>query len=124
FFELGYFGDENTPFDGVKAVPANTHIKVENHKVTYNDIDDSYHKTTTFDLDENHLEDIVNTLLNSFNILSNLDTVNIGLTGGKDSRLILLSLLEQGFKVNAFTNGFEDHPDVLIAQELANHLKV
>src|SRR5699024_1170936 len=23
FFELGYFGDENTPFDGVKAVPAN-----------------------------------------------------------------------------------------------------
>ena len=124
FFELGYFGDENTPFDGVKAVPANTHIKVENHKVTYKDIDDSYHQTTTFDLDENHLEDIVNTLLNSFNILTNLDTVNIGLTGGKDSRLILLSLLEQGFKVNAFTNGFEGHPDVLIAQELANHLKV
>lgn len=121
FFELGYFGDETTPFRGVTALPPNTHITIENHTVIYQKIDNSYDNPMTLRLDKETNERLVSTLLNSFNILPELESVKIGLTGGKDSRLILLSLLEKGYNVNAFTNGFEDHPDVIIAKLLAKH---
>src|SRR5699024_3621816 len=47
---------------------------------------------------------------------------NIGVTGGKDSRLALLGLLEAGYNVNTNTRGFLDNPDVKMAEKITKKL--
>ena len=48
--------------------------------------------------------------------------VELSLTGGKDSRLIAAALVKAGVPVVARTHGFEDHPDVVVAAEIARLL--
>ncbi len=48
--------------------------------------------------------------------------VQLSLTGGKDSRLIAAALAAAGVPVAASTHGFADHPDVLVAAEVARRL--
>jgi Asparagine synthase len=43
----------------------------------------------------------------------------LSLTGGKDSRLVAAALVKAGVPVRARTHGFADHPDVVIAAEVA-----
>jgi hypothetical protein len=50
--------------------------------------------------------------------------VELSLTGGKDSRLIAAALVKGGVPVTAVTHGFADHPDVVIAAEIARRLGV
>jgi hypothetical protein len=48
--------------------------------------------------------------------------VELSLTGGKDSRLIAAALVKAGVPVVARTHGFGDHPDVVVAAEIARLL--
>ena len=48
--------------------------------------------------------------------------VELSLTGGKDSRLIAAALVRAGVPVVARTHGFADHPDVVVAAEIARRL--
>jgi len=48
--------------------------------------------------------------------------VELSLTGGKDSRLIAAALVKAGVPVVARTHGFADHPDVVVAAEIARRL--
>jgi Asparagine synthase len=48
--------------------------------------------------------------------------VELSLTGGKDSRLIAAALVAAGVPVVARTHGFADHPDVVVAAEIARRL--
>ena len=50
--------------------------------------------------------------------------VELSLTGGKDSRLIAAALVEAGVPVVARTHGFADHPDVVVAAEIARRLGI
>ena len=50
--------------------------------------------------------------------------VQLSLTGGKDSRLIAAALVKAGVPVTAVTHGFADHPDVVVAAEIARRLGV
>jgi len=50
--------------------------------------------------------------------------VELSLTGGKDSRLIAAALVAAGVPVAASTHGFADHPDVLVATEVARCLGI
>ena len=50
--------------------------------------------------------------------------VQLSLTGGKDSRLIAAALVKAGVPVTAVTHGFPDHPDVVVAAEIARRLGV
>jgi hypothetical protein len=50
--------------------------------------------------------------------------VELSLTGGKDSRLIAAALVTAGVPVTAHTHGFADHPDVVVAAEVARRLGV
>ena len=50
--------------------------------------------------------------------------VELSLTGGKDSRLIAAALVSAGVPVVARTHGFADHPDVLVAAEIARRLGI
>jgi hypothetical protein len=50
--------------------------------------------------------------------------VELSLTGGKDSRLIAAALVAAGVPVVARTHGFDDHPDVIVAAEIARRLGI
>ena len=50
--------------------------------------------------------------------------VELSLTGGKDSRLIAAALVKAGVPVVARTHGFADHPDVVVAAEIARRLGI
>ena len=50
--------------------------------------------------------------------------VELSLTGGKDSRLVAAALVKAGVPVRAQTHGFADHPDVVIAAEVARVLGI
>jgi hypothetical protein len=50
--------------------------------------------------------------------------VELSLTGGKDSRLIVAALVKAGVPVLARTHGFADHPDVVVAAEIARRLGI
>ena len=50
--------------------------------------------------------------------------VQLSLTGGKDSRLVAAALLKAGVPVTAVTHGFADHPDVVVAAEIARRLGI
>jgi len=52
------------------------------------------------------------------------ETVELSLTGGKDSRLIAAALVTAGVPVVARTHGFADHPDVVVAAEIAQRLRI
>jgi hypothetical protein len=50
--------------------------------------------------------------------------VQLSLTGGKDSRLIAAALVTAGVPVTGVTHGFADHPDVVVAAEIARRLGI
>ena len=52
------------------------------------------------------------------------EPVELSLTGGKDSRLIAAALVKAGVPVVARTHGFDDHPDVVVAAEIARRLGI
>lgn len=50
--------------------------------------------------------------------------VQISLTGGKDSRIVVGALVAAGVPVQARTHGFAGHPDVVLAAEIASRLGI
>jgi hypothetical protein len=52
------------------------------------------------------------------------EPVELSLTGGKDSRLVLAALVRAGVPVRAKTHGFPQHPDVTVAAEIARRLGI
>src|SRR5699024_379066 len=63
--------------------------------------------------------------LKAFDVVPERDKPHhIGLTGGKDSRLIALGLIAKDIPFHSYTKGFDDHPDVIIAKQLAEKLHI
>jgi hypothetical protein len=52
------------------------------------------------------------------------EPVELSLTGGKDSRLVAAALVAAGVPVRAKTHGFPQHPDVVVAAEVARLLGI
>jgi hypothetical protein len=52
------------------------------------------------------------------------EPVELSLTGGKDSRLIAAALVSAGIGVHAKTHGFDSHPDVVVAGQVARVLGI
>jgi len=124
FFEQGYFADENTPFKNVVSLPPNTHVQI-NKQVSYVDLDNTYDTAFQGQPTEDFFKEISTNFLNSFDIVQDKSkTIHSGLTGGKDSRLVLLALIDKGFNIQTHTTGFPDHPDVIVAQQLAELLEI
>jgi asparagine synthase (glutamine-hydrolysing) len=52
------------------------------------------------------------------------EPVQLSLTGGKDSRLVAAALVVAGIPVHAKTHGFPEHPDVIVAADVAKQLGI
>jgi hypothetical protein len=57
-------------------------------------------------------------------LVKTAEPVELSLTGGKDSRLVAAALVAAGVPVVGRTHGFADHPDVVVAAEIARRLGI
>ncbi|MBX4152345.1 hypothetical protein [Paenibacillus lautus] len=120
FLYKGYFPSKGTPFLGVTETPIYSELTVENGKINISSIDDCKESFFTIDPDEAYYDMLTQTLLNATKIFKGKNSsVELGLTGGRDSRMIFLSLLKNGFDIKLKTSGYADSPDVIVSKQIA-----
>ena len=123
FLNNGFFCDEKTPFKDVQVLEPNSKITVENLRVKVSPIDDFFDSVYRVDPDNDFYDRITNDFLESFEVLKRHDLVyKMGLTGGKDSRLVAAAMSKIGLEAEVHTNGFNETPDVIVAKLLAEKL--
>ncbi|HXT88044.1 MAG TPA: asparagine synthase-related protein, partial [Trebonia sp.] len=107
-----------TPFAGVAAVGPSTTLHLLDGAVTRP-------ATPAYDKALPGARGVAEALTAAVLPLREADTpVQVSLTGGKDSRLIAAALVKAGVPVTAKTHGFDDHPDVVVAAEIARRLGI
>ena len=110
-----------TPFRGVSAVGRSTTLCLRNGTLTRT------HATAPTDpaSPAASAADVADALVAAVEPLKEEGRpVELSLTGGKDSRMVAAALVKAGVPVLAHTHGFADHPDVVIAAEVARRLGV
>jgi hypothetical protein len=113
-----------TPFSGVSALPGSTAVHLLNGELTRL-------RTPAGAGDDPHggsvagARAVAEGLVAAVAHLADVgQPVELSLTGGKDSRLIAAALVKAGVPVVARTHGFADHPDVVVAAEIARRLGI
>jgi asparagine synthase (glutamine-hydrolysing) len=116
-FNAGYCVTERTAFEGVRALGAGRTLRVSSARLALADHDVVGATVTA--------GQIASALLDSVAPLAVLDhPVSLGLTGGRDSRLIAALLTRAGVPVTARTSGLPDDPDVIVATQVADVLGI
>ena len=109
-----------TPFAGVRALGPATTCRAAGGEITETD----HGRLSTPDPgDPGAAAQVAEALVQAVTPLRDAPgPVELSLTGGKDSRLIAAALARAGVAVHARTYGFPDHPDVVIAAQVAREL--
>ncbi len=126
FISAGYFGSDQTPYRGVTALPPLTTVFYDGAELHRASIDLADLKDDGRSHEE-ILEACADALAASVRPLVDLpEPVELGLTGGKDSRLLLAALLNAGARPKCHTNskGPANRADVWVARTLAERLVV
>ncbi|MEV0970267.1 asparagine synthase-related protein [Microtetraspora glauca] len=120
----GYFLSDETPFEGVRALPPASTLEIRDgtRKITSIALPRSGPVPESRRRKRDAIEELAEALTETVRPLT--EQVNLALTGGRDSRLMaaLLHAAEVPFRVT--TNGLDDHPDVVIARQIAAKLGV
>ena len=124
FLMNGYFADESTLFKGVRLVPPNSVMDIDMEGISIQYIDDSLDEMFTIKPNKEINNTIRENYIDAFKAVPKTSSINIGVTGGKDSRLALLGLLEAGYDIKTNTRGFLDNPDVIVAEKLTKKLNL
>lgn len=125
FINNGFYCDENTPFKGVNVLERNSRLNVVGNEVSIHQVDDFNNLMYTLDPSKNYYDEITELFLDSFSYFKKHDTDYIlGLTGGKDSRLVVSAMDYLGLNVGTITSGFPDNPDAIVASRIAKTLNI
>ncbi|GIH72199.1 asparagine synthase-related protein [Sphaerimonospora thailandensis] len=125
----GYFLSDETPFEGVAALPPSSTLEVRDgtgheriRRITTVPLPTAGPVPTSSRGRRAAIEGLAEALVETVRPLT--DQVNLALTGGRDSRLMAALLHAAGVPFRATTNGLDDHPDVVIARRIAAKLGV
>ena len=115
---VGYPLGNTTPFSGVRALACAESLRLKDGSpVRYADEHADPGPVV------GTIEAVADALISAVAPLATVP-VEMSLTGGKDSRLVVAALSAAGIRFRARTHGFEDHPDVIVAALIANRLGV
>ena len=125
FASAGYYVSEYTPFKDVNVMPINSELQLKNGKMKISSIDDTAQLIgTKKNPTSADYYDLAQALIDSTDGIDTSAQISLALTGGKDSRLLAAVFSAAGYPIETFTNGFENHPDVIVAKRVAKHLGV
>ena len=119
----------NTVFQDVKLLEPGTYIKIPNHKPIisdfewqiYSPFDDSKENIQPYHYDIAH-----DKLLSYFKSLNSLLTepVELWVSGGKDSRVVLAYAAKANLNCTALTSGYSSSPEPSCAAEICKHFNI
>lgn len=128
---IGFRIGEGSVYQGVKRLSQGSHLKLCGNDVQELESAFPFNPVKETPPDENELNKV---LCDSIHICSeNLKTVfakenkiQLPITGGKDSRLVLAIAIQAGLKdrLELYTIGDQDHPDVIVARRIALALNI
>ena len=132
----GYISTHRTPFSDIKKLPIGSifsidkHLNIKEKKTTYNDLKKPLFKNNfkdnPIDAYEEQFDSITN-YMHKFKQHYNNLKLNVPLSGGKDSRLILAFLLKAGLKDDIdkiWTRGTLYSPEVISSQHICKELNL
>ncbi|MFF0308184.1 asparagine synthase-related protein [Streptosporangium sp. NPDC004379] len=124
---IGYFLSDETPFDGVGALPPAAEIRVAagRRTVTVAPLPEARPRPASRRAMRAQVNELADALLAAVEPLrGTTEPVRLSLTGGRDSRLLAALLHRAGIPFTAATAGEDDHPDVVLARRVASALGV
>lgn len=129
---VGYIIGNGTSTKQIKRLEQGAYIEVQNGQLKIHENNlfmfNSQDIKEQVEKDEDAFinESIEHCVKNISVILEKNPTAAVPLSGGKDSRAVLALILRAGQHktINAYTNGVETHPDVIVAKEIAEHYGV
>ncbi|GAA2089002.1 asparagine synthase-related protein [Actinomadura alba] len=122
----GFFASEETPFQGVSALP-NSGTLIARHgtalKVVERELPEQGPVPRSRSEARARIEPLAEALLAACVPFRQHDRpVQLALSGGRDSRLIAAALSAQDIPFVGATHGFADHPDVVLSKRVADAL--
>jgi hypothetical protein len=121
FLSVGYYANEDTPFWGVRVLPPNSRLRASRVAVTVGPLDEFDRSCGSIVPSDEDYDALAALLAASVRPLRGSDVL-LRLSGGKDSRLAAAALRAAGVEFTAWTDGFPDHPDVVVATRIAEIL--
>ena len=116
----------DTPFIGTQVLPANTLATATIDGLRQEAVDDGLKRLclSTNEPTEAYYDDLSQALLEAAQTFADGTPYAMGLSGGRDSRLLLSSLLAANVDISVQVNGFPEDADVVIAQRIAKAAQV
>lgn len=125
FINNGYYSSDFTPYKDISIMPQNSQLKITDSGLEITSIDDAVDNGNKYIPTSEFYDELAQSLIDSVKGLKDKAIhINLGLTGGRDSRLLAATLKCAGIDFETYTFGFLDHPDVIIAKQIASILNI
>lgn len=127
FYGQGFHVLETTPFDGIQVVPANSFMTCSDAGVDISQCSDILDSFSSLPPSDELYDRLAGILSNSVAVrpyFNDSHDIDIGITGGRDSRLLFAALKKSGADFTSHTIGRNGHPDVVIGKLIAAHLNI
>lgn len=125
FMSKGYIATKGTAFMGVTEMPIYSELKISPDGISISSIEELNNEYFTLPLTDELCDEITHELLKAAQVIKPLSMhAKIGLTGGKDSRMMVLAMNKVGADIETETIGYEDTPDVVVAKKVAETLGI
>ncbi|WP_188196530.1 asparagine synthase-related protein [Nonomuraea sp. SYSU D8015] len=123
----GYFLSDETPYRGVTALGPSSIVTVKGGRrsIVTRSLPPAEPMPASARAKRRAISQLGDALVAAVEPLRTVSaSVNLALTGGRDSRLMAALLHAARVPFRATTNGLDTHPDVIIARAIAAHLRI
>ncbi|XVQ10481.1 asparagine synthase-related protein [Spirillospora sp. CA-255316] len=124
----GFFTNDETPFAGVRALPAASELTVRRGgrlEISRGDLPRAAPAPAGARQARKRVGRLAEALVVAAAPLArHREPVHLALSGGRDSRLMAAVLKAAGVPIRAITHGLADDPDVVLARRIARRLRV
>ncbi len=121
FLMAGFPATNKTPFRGVSLLPSASRLEVSREKVEVRSLPSVRSSQSA----EESISRLHESFVESVRFIADIDPEpKTALTGGKDSRLVAAVMADAGVPFTAITRGLAEHPDVIVARDVAQTLGV
>lgn len=128
FLTAGIFAHDKMPFAGLNLLPANSILRVSpEEQCSVERIDDytNWANPACREPDEAFYDELTEIFLDTIRSFGDLGKlIKLGLSGGRDSRLVAAALKHVGADFTTSTHGLPDDPNVILAKKVADVLDI